>query len=226
MKKDNILTPHLHFIQPKHGHRFSLDSQLLAQSIIPQKKCRILELGCGCGVISIIIARHCPDANIIGVDILKSAVEIARENVCINGVSDRVQIFEHDLRTLKGNDFERFQYVVCNPPFRKKKSGRPNLTYEKLIAREEITCTLDDILAISRKMLVNRGELSLIYPAGRIAELTAQMSTFNITPTDLIPIYTKQHHPAKLAIVKGRLNSRNELKIHTPIYTYQNHHCR
>ena len=214
MIKNGILT----IYQSKQIHRFSLDSLLLAQNIFPQKKCRILELGCGCGIISILIARQYPDVHIIGIDILKSAVDIARQNVRINGVSDRVTILEHDLRTLKGDSFERFQYIICNPPFRKEKSGRPNVTYEKLIAREEISCTMNDILTISRKLLVNHGELNLIYPSGRIAELMVQMYTFKITPTDLIPIYTKKNYPAKWAIVKGLLNSRNELKIHEPLY--------
>jgi len=226
MVKDIISIPHLQLKQSNNGHRFSLDAVLLAQNIFPKKKCRILELGCGCGVISIIIASRCPEAQIIGIDILKSEVAIARENVRINELSDRVTIFEHDLRTLKGGDFERFQYIVCNPPFRKKESGRQNVSYEKLIAREERSCTLNDILDVSRKMLVNRGDLNLIYPAGRIAEVMGQMRTFNINPTDLIPIYTKPDHMAKWAIVKGGLNAQSELKIHFPLYPFQADHCR
>jgi tRNA1Val (adenine37-N6)-methyltransferase len=218
MTEDMISTRNLHFKQSKHGHRFSLDALLLAQSISPKNKCRILELGCGCGVISIVIASNFSEVNIVAIDIQKTAVKIAKENVSMNGLSERISILEHDLRTIKGNDFEPFQYIVCNPPFRKKKSGRPNAAYEKLMAREEISCSLDDILRISRKMLVNQGELSVIYPSGRVSELMVQMHAFNIPPTDLIPIYTKMNHPAKWAIVKGRLNSRNELKIHEPLY--------
>jgi len=218
MTEEQISKPRVRFKQTRQGHRFSLDSLLLAQSIYPRKKCRILELGCGCGVIAITIASRYPDVHIIGLDILESAVAMARENVRLNNLSDRITIHEKDLRYLKGTDLERFQYVICNPPFRKKQSGRPNTTYEKFIAREEITCTLDDILAVSRKMLLNQGELSLIYPAGRISELIIKMSAFNITPSDLIPIYTKQNHPAKWAIVKGRMNSLSELTIHSPLY--------
>jgi len=206
--------------QSLNGHRFSLDALLLAKNIFPKNKSRILELGCGCGVISIIIANNYPDVIITGIDIQKTAVEVARKNVCVNGVSNRVTILEHDLRTLKSNDFEKFQYIVCNPPFRKRGSGRPNVAYEKQIAREEVSCSLNDILTISRKMLKNQGELCLIYPSGRVAELMMKMPSYNITPTDMIPVYTKQNYPAKWAIVKGRLNSRKELIIHEPLETY------
>jgi len=223
MIQKQILKPHFQCHQSRNGHRFSLDSLLLAKNIVPKKQSRILELGCGCGVISIAIASHYPDVQIIGVDILESAVAIARENVRKNGMDDQISIIEMDLRKIKGDDFKRFQYIVCNPPFRKKNMGRPNIAFEKLIAREEIFCTLDDILTISRKLLVNRGELNLIYPAGRIAEVITQMSSYNICPTDLIPIYTKLKHPAKWAIVKGRLNSRNELNIHSPLYPSSDH---
>jgi tRNA1Val (adenine37-N6)-methyltransferase len=223
MTHEHLIKDHVQCKQPKEGHRFSLDSLLLAQHVFPRKKSRILELGCGCGVISINIARRNPDVEIIGVDILGASVEIARENVRVNGMCDRITIIEKDLRTIKGDDFKRFQYVVCNPPFRRKDMGRPNIAYEKLIAREEIACSLDDILTISRKLLVNRGELNLIYPAGRIAEILAQMVAYNLYPTELIPIYTKLKHPAKWAIVKGRLNSRKELKIHAPLYPSSDH---
>jgi tRNA1Val (adenine37-N6)-methyltransferase len=212
--------------QPSRGHRFSLDSLLLAQSIFPQKKCRILELGCGCGIISIIIANSYPDVSIVGIDIQKNAVENAKNNVLNHGLSDRVTILERDLRALKGNDFEPFQYIVCNPPFRRKGSGRSNVSYEKQVAREEIACTMDDILRTSRKMLENQGELSLIYPSGRVAELMMKMPLYNITPNDLIPIYTKQNHPATWAIVKGCLNSRSELKIHESLCLSKCHHGR
>jgi tRNA1Val (adenine37-N6)-methyltransferase len=225
MLKNNISISHLQFNQSNKGHRFSLDAVLLAQNIFPPKQSRILELGCGCGVISIIIASRFPDVQIIGIDIQKSQVAIARDNVRINNLRDRVTILEHDLRTLKGGDLERFHYIVCNPPFRKKSSGRQNVSCEKLIAREEMSCTLNDILVVSRKMLVNRGELNLIYPAGRIAEVMMQMRTFNINPTDLLPVYTKPDHPAKWGIVKGRLNSQSELTIHCPFTSFQSDHC-
>ncbi|ETR74670.1 MAG: tRNA (adenine-N(6)-)-methyltransferase [Candidatus Magnetoglobus multicellularis str. Araruama] len=199
-------------------HRFSLDSVLLAQHVYPKKNSRMLDLGCGCGIISIMIAKGYPDTHIIGIDIQKDAVRLAKENVRVNNLMSQVTILERDLRSIKGNEFNRFQYVVCNPPFRVCGGGRPNQAYTKLIAREEIFCTLDDILAVSRKILVNQGELSLIYPAERIGDVMVQMSSYNITPKDLIPVYTRPAQPAKWGILKGRLNSKVGLQIHESLY--------
>ena len=216
----NIQNYGLNIHQPDTGHRFSMDSILLAQSIIPKNKSRILDLGCGCGVISMIIARNFPDIYVIGVEIQQSIVEIAKKNVRANDLSGQVRIDHKDIRMIKGNDYERFQYIVCNPPFRKKYSGRPNHASEKMIAREETTCNLSDILDVSRKLLVNQGELSLIYPSERICDVLLEMNMKNITPKSLIPIYTKPEHPAKWGIVKGRLNAQSGLVIHEGVLAY------
>src|ERR1700704_6101601 len=49
--RDSILGGALTIIQPVTGYRFAIDSILLADFARPRRQDRVLELGCGCGVI-------------------------------------------------------------------------------------------------------------------------------------------------------------------------------
>ncbi|MCS7097629.1 MAG: methyltransferase [Candidatus Methanomethyliaceae archaeon] len=73
----------------------------------------VLDLGCGYGVIGIIIAKMRPKANITMVDVNPIAIRLARKNVEINGLSN-VTIIRSDLYSqLKGR---KFDFIVSNPP--------------------------------------------------------------------------------------------------------------
>ncbi|KPA10274.1 methyltransferase small [Candidatus Magnetomorum sp. HK-1] len=207
--------------QAKNVHRFSLDSVLLADNVFPKKNNRILDIGCGCGVISIILAHKNPDVQITGIDIYEPHILLAKQNVLKNNIEGQVDLLCKDIRTIKGNTFDKFHKVVCNPPFRKKNSGRNNNSKVTAIAREEIFCTIDDIMRASRKVLVNMGELIVIYPSERVGEVLIKMNEFNLEAKEMIPIYSKAHLPAKWFIIKGRLNSKPGVIVHPPIFTDQ-----
>jgi len=207
--------------QSENAHRFSLDSILLAENIFPKKNNRILDLGCGCGIISILLANKNPDITIVGIDIQESSILIAKQNVLKNKLKGKVNILCKDMRTIKGDTFKKFHKVVCNPPFRKKNSGRKNTSKTIAIAREEIFCTIDDIMKVSRKVLINLGELIVIYPAERIGEIIIKMNNYNLETKEMIPIYSKNNSNAKWFIIKGRLNAKPGLIVKAPVYTDQ-----
>ena len=70
----------------------------------------ILDVGCGSGILAI-GAALLGSRNVLGVEIDKDAVEVAKENVALNGVADAVDVQEGDL--LKGIDFTA-DIVVAN----------------------------------------------------------------------------------------------------------------
>ena len=76
---------------------------------------RIVDVGTGSGAISVALARHLPDAQIVAVDISGPALKIARENADRNGVSDHVRFLQSDLLAAVAD--ERFEMVVSNPPY-------------------------------------------------------------------------------------------------------------
>ena len=93
---------------------------------------RILDLGCGYGVIGITAAKLAPDAHVVLTDPNARAVELARQNLTTNGVTNA------EVRQGEGFDpvgDERFDVILTNPPIR---AG--NAVVFALIAASAVHC--------------------------------------------------------------------------------------
>ncbi|HXG65691.1 MAG TPA: 50S ribosomal protein L11 methyltransferase [Blastocatellia bacterium] len=71
----------------------------------------LLDVGTGTGILAIAAAKLAPGSRIIAIDIDPLAVEVARENVAINGVSDSITVSEGQPRDFTGRAFDM---VVAN----------------------------------------------------------------------------------------------------------------
>lgn len=75
---------------------------------------KILDLGCGCGVVGIVAAKLVGAENVVMCDISQKAAEISRENAELNGVSG-VKIYQSD--GLKSVPESGFAMILSNPPY-------------------------------------------------------------------------------------------------------------
>ncbi|MFN3396211.1 MAG: tRNA1(Val) (adenine(37)-N6)-methyltransferase [Thermodesulfovibrionales bacterium] len=135
--------------QPRSGYRFSVDSLLLFNFINLQRVERIADLGAGCGIIRLLLARKYEKSIVDLFEIQRELFEIARKNIEINSLQKRMEAFNLDMKEipsfyppLKSN----FDIVVSNPPFRKMRSGRINPYEGKAIARHEIAIDLQGLV--------------------------------------------------------------------------------
>ncbi|MFA5050440.1 MAG: HemK2/MTQ2 family protein methyltransferase [Candidatus Micrarchaeia archaeon] len=76
-------------------------------------KGRILEIGCGCGIASIICAKNNPENIVYGIDISQKAVENSNHNAKLNDVKN-VHFINSDLFR---NVFGKFDSIMFNPPY-------------------------------------------------------------------------------------------------------------
>jgi tRNA1Val (adenine37-N6)-methyltransferase len=113
--------------QPRDGYRFSVDSLLLFNFVNLQRVERIADLGAGSGIIGILLAKKYRGASVTLFEIQPLLADIARRNIDINSLANRITVINKDLREVSlilpslGSSFD---VVVSNPPFRKIKSGR------------------------------------------------------------------------------------------------------
>ena len=75
---------------------------------------RVMDLGCGCGIVGIAAAKKCGVENVVMSDIDPNAVETARENAESNGVGG-VKIVVSD--GFDGVDEAGFDLILSNPPY-------------------------------------------------------------------------------------------------------------
>jgi tRNA1Val (adenine37-N6)-methyltransferase len=77
---------------------------------------RILDLGCGTGLLSLMMAQAFPAARISGIELHPGSAADCRENFASSLWRDRLHIEELDFH-LMPSDGEKFDCIICNPPF-------------------------------------------------------------------------------------------------------------
>ena len=80
----------------------------------PEPGMRVLDLGCGCGVVGIVAARRCGAENVWMTDVDPEAVEVARANAERNGAEGAHIVCGDGFDAL---DAAGFDLILCNPPY-------------------------------------------------------------------------------------------------------------
>lgn len=81
-----------------------------------EQKCKILDIGTGCGCIAIVLARNLTFSSIEALDISKKAINMAKTNAKTNNVS--VRFFRYDILKYKHKKLKsNYDIIVSNPPY-------------------------------------------------------------------------------------------------------------
>ena len=75
---------------------------------------RIMDLGCGCGIVGIVAAKIAGEENVFMSDADPKAVEVARRNAERNGVSGVTLFISDGFRDVDASDFD---LILSNPPY-------------------------------------------------------------------------------------------------------------
>lgn len=213
---DYFLDGRLRIIQSKHGYRFSVDAVLLADFVTVRKGDTVVDLGTGCGVILLILLYKKKLSRAIGLEIQKVLAYQAYRNAIINGFEDKMWIIIGDIKKAPISPGIA-DVVVCNPPYRKKGSGRINPDPCKAIARHELLISLDDIILSAKQLLRKKGRLALIYPAERMGEVMVKMKKYGFEPKRVQIAYPTVSTRASLFLIEAYLNAKPGLVIEPPI---------
>ena len=90
---------------------------------------RILDIGCGSGLIALMAAQRAETAQVVAVEIDPEAVADARLNAARSPFSDRVEVVEADvMRFAKDYSGQRFDCILSNPPYHQESLLPPSAT--------------------------------------------------------------------------------------------------
>jgi tRNA1Val (adenine37-N6)-methyltransferase len=207
--------------QATDGYRFSLEAFLLADFVSAGHASPILDLGTGCGVVALLLARRFPQAQVIGMELQAALVAMARQNIVHNGAEAQVAILQADARCAAGLFAAgAFGTVVCNPPYRVVGHGRLNPNLEKAMARHELTLTLAQLVQASQHLLTRQGLLAMVYHPSRLAELCASLEAAHLRPQRLRLVHATPQAAASIVLVEAVQGSRGALTVLPPLFVY------
>ncbi len=170
-----------------------MDPVILAAQVTPFKDCKIIDIGCGCGIIPLILGYRCKDVHIIGVEIQPDLAGFARKNIIENQMSDRIQILNKDIRTTTPHDVHGpADIIISNPPYKKKGTGRQNPDIQKAIARHEIKLELPQFFSSAHRLLKPRGQILFIFPADRLTDIVLGLQLLDFQLDWIQFIHTKK----------------------------------
>lgn len=211
----------LRIAQKRDGYRFSLDPLILCDFARVSAGDQIIDLGTGCGVIPLVLARREGGARIVGVEHQEEMAELAARNVRLNALEDRIAIVQGDVALLKGRfPPSSFDVVTANPPYRRRGTGKVSPRGGRDLARHESTATLADFLAMAKHLVRASGSISFIYHPSRLSELFVEAAALKLAPLRLRMVHGNDGAEARMFLVELVKGRKGELRVLPPLFVY------
>lgn len=185
-------------------YHFSTDTILLADFAKPRGGTRVVDLGAGCGTIPLLWTRNDRELDINAVEIQSGACELFEKSIAENRL-ENIKIINADLKALSGLlPYGCFDLVSCNPPYKQGGSGIKNPDDEKLLARHEESCTIDDVCLAAKNLLQFGGRFVMCQRPERLTDVMESMRNNDLEPKRLRLIQQREGKAPKLFLIEGR----------------------
>ena len=228
-------------IQDTKRFQFGIDAVLLADFASKGLKAgeKVIDLGTGTGIIPLLMnsrvnkAADCevtepaggvstvPAAAAVsftGLEVQAESADMAARSVALNGLEGQIHIVNGDLRNV-AELFGRhsFNVVTCNPPYMIDEHGRGNELDAMTIARHEVLCTLEDVVAAADTLLAPHGRFFMIHRPFRLPEIFESLAKHKLEPKRMRLIHPFSDKEPNMVMIEARKNAKRRLTIEPPL---------
>lgn len=214
------------FLETDGVFKLGTDSVLLAyfaRSSPVKKTIRAADLGCGSGIISILLAWDNPGLLVDGVEINRKAVNSALENVKLCGLEQQITIVEGDLRKYRNLLVAgAYDITAANPPYYAAGSGKRSENTDTAVARGEEMCSLEEVCSAAGYITRWGGSFLLVHKPERLADVFRSLNTAGFEPKRLRFVQHKCESPPNLVLIESRRGGNPSLKIEPPLILSEN----
>ena len=209
------------------GYRFVYDDALFHPgtdtfllSSLPRLKpgLRVCDLGCGTGLLGLLLLQRQSELSVTGIDIQPAAIRLAEKSTAENSLTDRLTFRTADLRDAKSLfPTGSFDLVVCNPPYYPPASGAVAAGSALRTARAEVDCTLEDGCRAASYLLRWGGSFCLVHKPERLTDLLCGLRDHGLEPKRLREVCKTAGAAPSLILLEGRRGGKPGLTMETPL---------
>jgi len=188
----------------------STDSVLLWSFTSGKASKRIMDLGCGGGVLMVLLGAENKDAVLEGVDINPAAADTARENLAVNRLSGTVflgDIKEHRQMFTAG----AYDLVVSNPPYFAGGASSPDPA--RSTARSEDSCGLEDVCTAAGYLCKWGGRFTMVHRPERLSQIFCAMTRSGLEPKRLRMVHSRPGASPSLVLIEAKRGAKTGLSI-------------
>ncbi len=209
-------------IQNPQKFCFGMDAVLLSGFARVKPGASCLDLGCGNGIIPLLLAAKTQGGQFTGLEIQPYSADLARRSVALNGLTERIQIVEGDIRDASSRfGASSFDVVTTNPPYMTGSHGLTNLEEAKTIARHEVLCTLEDVIRESARLLVPGGHFFMVHRPFRLAEIFSLMVEYRLEPKRMRLVYPYVDREPNMVLIEGIRGGKSRITVEKPLIVYR-----
>ena len=158
---------------------------------------KVLDVGTGSGLISLMLAQRFEGAEIIAIDIDPGAVEQARYNFGQSPWNERLECRQTALQDLGGEAI--YDLIVSNPPYFQDSLKNPDS--QRSMARHTDTLSYEELLTHSARLLTKEGILSLVLPIEAEQQIIRIAEQLQLYPTHINHVHPKPGKAAKRILI-------------------------
>jgi len=201
--------------QPTSGYCYNSDSIFLYQFIsLFKPKGKLLDVGCGVGIISLLLSRDFKLETTI-IDKQESMLNYAIHNYKLNQLESKSYLGDF----LAFDTLKKFDYIVSNPPFYDAQVVQSKNRHLN-IARYATHLPIDDFFKKVKQLLTPKGYFIFCYDAKQIDRLLYGLKVHKINPEKIQFIHPKIEKEAKLVMILARNNSKSMTQILPPFIVF------
>lgn len=201
---------------------FGMDAVLLSGFANVKEGERALDLGTGTGIIPILLAAKTKGKYFAGLEISAVSADMARRSVLHNGLEDRIEIIQGDIKEA-GELFApaSFDTVTSNPPYMIGQHGLTNPDIEKAAARHEIFCTLEDVVRAAARLVRPGGKFYMVHRPFRLAEIIRTLSAYKLEPKRMRLVYPYVDREPNMVLIEAMRGGKPRMTVEKPLIVYE-----
>ena len=166
-----------------------------------------LDVGCGSGLVSLMLAQRNRNLKIDAVEVDVSAADQAAENISASIFSTQIDVVKEDFIAFAFASNKKYDLIVSNPPFFSNSLKSP--TKQRNAARHDDGLCPEDLLHLSAKLLTSEGVFVVIYPFDSLEKIIEIGKNEGLFPLRICTVYPTPNSQPKRVLVEMSLKEKH-----------------